>query len=134
MSDFPDYEVATPVLPGVDRPLTPPERGAKTAQMVLELIQLHPEMHNQQDWIIQPRDPRTTLCHSTLCVAGWAQWLHEGVVCDENADTAGARYLGLDEDDADLLFYSGNARALAALECVARGEKINWEVVYQNEQ
>jgi hypothetical protein len=127
MSDFlGNFEVETLVLPGVDRPLTPPEYGAKTAQMVLELIQLHPEMHNQRDWIIQPGDRRINFCHSTLCVAGWAQWLHEGVVCD-NADTAGARYLGLDEDDANLLFNSGNAPALAALECVARGEKINWE-------
>lgn len=125
-------------LPGVERPLTPPEYGAKTAQAVLELIRLHPRMFNMKEWIFSRFNLLdASQCGTTLCVAGWAQWLHEGRVVDEaynfegctrddEVDVKAAEYLGIDKQTAGELFYSDAETAVAALEYLARGELINW--------
>lgn len=119
-------------LPGVERPLTVPERGAKTAQAVLELIRLYPELHDQTEWVMTPEIAaryQSNKCGTTLCVAGWTQWLHEGRVTEDDADDRAAAYLELDHHNADALFYSNDEHAVRALEYVARGEQIDWDAV-----
>ena len=124
-------------LPGVERPLTPPEYGAKTAQAVLELIRLHPRMFNMREWIFSRFNLLdASQCGTTLCVAGWAQWLHEGRVIEngedfdltweDEVDVKAAEYLGIDRETAGELFYSDAETAVAALEYLARGEPIDW--------
>lgn len=119
---------------GIELPLTPPEPGPKTAQAVLELVRLYPEMHYQGAWFSRQSQPHTT-CKTTLCVAGWAQWLHEGLVRDDNdipgedVETKATQYLGLNDFNANRLFYATAEDAIRALEFVARGEEIDWDDV-----
>lgn len=118
---------------GVERPLTVPEYGAKTAQAVLDIIRLYPDKHDQTEWI-----GHSSWCGTTMCVAGWAQWLHEGTVravvhafsTHRDAEEASRDYLDLDEYDARKLFYDvTNDEAVAALEYLARGEEIDWDEI-----
>jgi len=148
-------------ISGFERPLTAPEYGAKTAQLVLEIIQLHPDMHDQQEFMYCTECDGSvsdcvctglggvalerSTCNTTLCIAGWTQFIHEGRVVDsctrcvvDNVHRglhtevihAAARYLGLSLGDADKLFYASNERAPVALGYVARGEPIDWDEVY----
>lgn len=123
------------LIPGIDRPVTPPEVGAKTAQAILDIVRLHPENHDQRDWVVENRVQANGMCNTTLCVAGWAQWLHEGNVCDAESGTrdvehAAAEYLDISFEDADYLFYHcTDAGAVAALEYLVRGEPIDWDAV-----
>lgn len=148
-------------IAGFERPLTTPEYGAKTAQLVLDIIQLYPDMHDQCEFVYctecldRVSDCTCTglggvalersTCNTTLCIAGWTQFIHEGRVNDnctlcaadeahagphDEVTAAAARYLGLTFEDADLLFYTSNERAPVALGYVARGEPIDWNEVY----
>lgn len=129
---------------GVEFPLTPPEPGPKTAQAVLEMVRLYPEMHFQGHWYSRYTGWRADenseyapVCKTTLCVAGWAQWLHEGTVNEDDTrdgtdvETKAAEYLGIKAFEANRLFYSGDAAAVAALEYLARGEEIDWDEVHR---
>jgi hypothetical protein len=119
-------------IPGIERPATRPEYGAKTAQAILDIVRLNPEFHDQHEWY-EEVNPNAPHCGTTMCVAGWAGWIHEGVVPDDDEtklEDRAAEYLGLDWGEADRLFYTmSEDAAVRALEYVARGEKINWLAV-----
>lgn len=111
----------------IERPIVLPAYGRETALAILNIIKVHPELHDQTEW------EAYSDCGTTRCIAGWAQWLHEGRVvdCDNSYDpndvvNAARRYLDISEDDADWLFYSTNdALAVRALELLAAGESIS---------
>ena len=151
-------------ISGFERPLTAPEYGAKTAQLVLDIIQLHPNMHDQHEFMYCTQCDGCVIdctctglggvalerstCNTTLCIAGWTQFIHEGRVVDTNCTrcavdethvgpcdeviSAARHYLGLSHEDADKLFYTSNERAPVALGYVARGEPIDWNEVYND--
>ncbi|GIG59668.1 hypothetical protein Lfu02_40400 [Longispora fulva] len=127
-----------------------PAPGQETARWVLEHIRQHPQTHDQGSWEVEGAPE----CGTTRCVAGWAAHAHglvhhhsdssvRGEVTGgqwEQIEYVAARLLGLrmqspDEDlmsasDGDLLFFhTTNAQAVHALEYLAKGDPIDWEVV-----
>lgn len=108
-----------------------PAIGQETAKLILDIIEATPESFDMSTW--EAHNPELK-CGTTRCVAGWAQFIHEGRVefdsgGDDNVEVRGARYLGINTRDADGLFYGGEERAKLALGYLARGEAINWDEV-----
>jgi hypothetical protein len=124
---------------GVVRPPAAPEYGAKTAQAVLDIIRLYPEAHDQKVFEVLDVQFLDSQCGTMRCVAGWAQWLHDGIVDTSRCsldnprwvvEVRAAEVLGLNDDDASMLFFSTDEeQAIAALEYVARGEPIDWDAI-----
>lgn len=108
------------------RPGTPPAYGPQTAQAVLDIIKAQPALHDQDVW------EDATPCGTVRCVAGWAQWIHEGLVVTplddgQDVEAAGRRYLDLNILDADKLFRRvGNDMAVLALEEIAASRPLDW--------
>lgn len=110
------------------------EKGAATAQAVLDFWDSNPGSHNQADWV------RSESCGTTRCAAGTALHLH-GVSDKEIQDLAGtinfgvlkaaAPLLGLGFHDAQQLFYKcGNASAREAMQWIALGKELDWETIH----
>lgn len=100
------------------------ERGQQTAQAVLDIIRQYPDSHDQDAWEIQKG------CGTSRCVAGWAQYLHEGQV-DSQVRHLAAIYLDLNNIDSWRLFMKcDNREAVHALEYVAKGDLIDWDAVF----
>lgn len=130
-----------------------PAFGQETAQWVLEAIEANPNLHDQSQW------ETVTECGTAMCVAGWAAWLHRGLleqkiqariipgcdcpICrdDQNIERArvytipevGQEVLGLNSLDASRLFHATNLRAVEALKFLAAGQPINWQEIYDSE-
>jgi len=115
----------------------------ETAQAVLEQIRTNPETYDQAEF--------ETACGTKRCVAGWAAHFHgykvrvskyfhsqqwyspAGDAVD--IEMVGARVLGLRPfDDEELFYETDNAQAVHALEFLARGEDIDWDAVYYEEE
>lgn len=102
-----------------------PAPGQETAQAVLDIIRLNPELHDQKEWRGEKE------CGTTHCVGGWAQALHWNQWSSRFVAERGRQALELDKADAYRLFYStDNPEALHALEYLAKGEQIDWEAVF----
>lgn len=106
-------------------------RNVGLAREILEQIEAHPEMHDQE--FVE----RETACGTTRCIAGWALYLRGwgpmkteqaaaellGITCDR-ADSQS--WLGT---DADALFYEfDNDRAVRKLRAFAEGRD-DWAAV-----
>lgn len=106
------------------------EKGAATAQAVLDFWDSNPGSHNQADWV------RSESCGTTRCAAGTALHLHG--VSDEEIQGgstrilyAAAPLLGLSFHDAQQLFYvCGNAAAREAMQWIALGKELDWETIH----
>lgn len=118
-------------------PVVRPAYGAETARVVLNIVREFPEHHLQNFFQIEEiqrfgryrRHATTEKCGTTRCIAGWAQYVHEGIV-DSHVEAKAAEYLGLNTGDSEALFFTLNeAKAVAALEYVARGEEIDWNAL-----
>jgi hypothetical protein len=110
------------------RPAVPPAYGPPTAAVVLNIVETFPDLHNQEGW------EEGSNCKTTRCVAGWAQWLHQGRVNTVDVEHFGAQALGLDEYDAARLFYdTDNAQAVAVLRKIVASEPIDWHAIWDEE-
>ena len=113
----------------------------KQAEAVLDVIERNPEKHDQGVWGEQ------NACGTTACVAGHIALLNDDaqyilnhanrMILMLNPGTvqrgfewyAGEK-LGLEDDDAYLLFYkTNNEQAKEALKYLAKGESIPWDIV-----
>lgn len=130
-------------------PAVTPAYGQETAQLVLDIVRTFPERHAQHDWIADPAQETVASweqaqeCGATACIAGWAAWIHRApleiwITADPEKENEyvefmyyfGATVLGLNEADAEQLFYrTNNEQAVRALEYIAKGELIDWDVV-----
>lgn len=127
--------------------------GQETAQWVLDVIRMNPELHNQASWWGATREESYQSegfysCGTTHCVAGWAAFAHMEMVTKEFAHWVnyleeealghlvpeiGALVLGLGKDDAGRLFLqTTDSQAVHALEYLAKGEDIDWAAVNAN--
>ena len=117
------------------------------AQIVLDHIEQHPNLHEQVSWAGK------SACGTTGCVAGWTVMLCDGWKYDEmwglvdaEGNTARNAYvfreatasLGLEEEEARELFSLKNKEtAREALRYIAHGKQIDWEKIaseYDTEQ
>lgn len=100
-----------------------------TAQLILDQITEYPETHDQDDFedVSEFRN-----CATKRCVAGWAVHFNGYKVTNVvNFDTydavadLGRQLLGLDQDEAEWLFYrASNETAAEAVRQLAAGEKV----------
>jgi hypothetical protein len=107
-------------------PASKPAYGKETAQVVLDIIRLNPEHHNQANWV--------SYCGTTRCIAGWVAYIQPELLEGLNGRAgryfvAGMKGLGIDLTTANHLFGSLNDRAIHALEYLAKGEPIDWQAV-----
>lgn len=124
--------------------------GQETAQWVLDVIRMNPELHRQDTWFAGETADSFYSCGTAHCVAGWAAFAHQDILQKEVehamffnsmmhgalADAipeAGVVALGLDSRDAERLFWRvSNNEAVHALEYLAKGEDIDWAAVSAN--
>jgi hypothetical protein len=115
-------------------PTVKPAYGAETARVVLNIIELFPDLHNQDSFEFV----NEWSCGTQRCVAGWAQWVHDGVVdCRDDpeddldrwiVEVRAAEVLRISSDDARYLFYeTTNDGAVAALRQLAAGNDVDWK-------
>lgn len=118
-------------------PVVRPAYGAETARVVLNIVKEFPQHHLQNFFEIEEiqrfgryrRHTTPDKCGTTRCIAGWAQYVHEGIV-DSSVEAKAALFLGLDGEDSEALFFTLNeAKAVAALGYVARGADIDWNTL-----
>lgn len=106
----------------------------KMAKRVLGYIKAFPEKHNQNSWVSSPASVRATksVCNTTLCAAGTAVFLHDGVQSIINSLDLNSGFklperarelLGLTPNEADALFYSNNKSARRLLKAIAKGNQ-----------
>lgn len=101
------------------------------ALAILDQVRMHPETHDQNSWHGGnfPPDPSGQACGTTHCVAGWAEVLMGKRITWEPTKFAQAA-LGLGDTDAYRLFYgTTEPEAVHALEYLAKGDRIDWEIV-----
>lgn len=130
------------------------EETKQHAQEVLDYILEHPKQHNQKQWWDTKNLPlfptvefvEENICNTTMCAAGTSVFLKQGVQglikCDTDVDTfifVGAKNLGLDEDEAQLLFLDtamlddlsiSNETAVNMLRAVASGDADKFEEAF----
>lgn len=102
-------------------------RGKELAQKILDQITEHPETHDQDTW-----ENVFGECGTTYCIAGWAVAFNARSTEDRSTyqarilladelgltahwSTLGQELLGLDDQEAEDLFYSGTEEAPAML-------------------
>ena len=122
--------------------------NAANAQVLVDYFEAHPERHRQIKWVAQNGDDvmrvddvEKNFCGTTMCIAGAAAYFmsdtatfKELVEGDESWARVGGRILGLDEDEAEKLFYNlDNASALDMLRAVAADDMPKFERIYRNE-
>lgn len=113
----------------------------KTAQDIVDYIEAHPDQHEQTTfWSAQgvrPEGASDNICDTTMCIAGTAVLLTEGLgtmielrdggSADE-WEAKGAHALGLDEHEALRLFYTmDNDAAVEAVRAVANGDQVKFQ-------
>lgn len=111
------------------------------AQKVLKQITGHPETFDMDSW--GSRQETESECRTTCCIAGWAglfthqlEFNKHGVLSITSPKympgdfvAVGADALGMDYNEADLLFHLSNDAALKCLEYLADGEEIDWTAI-----
>lgn len=123
--------------------------GQDTATAVVEAIRANPRHHDQSDWAKPDREPEETSCGTKRCIAGWTMHVHSfsDTVINEMGGTLGlngvfppvaaaaANLLGIDDEDAYILFYfTNNEDALTATEWLACGKRLNWDEILGEDQ
>jgi hypothetical protein len=106
-----------------------PAPGQETAQLVLDIVRIFSEHHDQNSWEGEGS------CGTTRCVAGWVQIVQGQNVSPGNTTSflRGRDGLRISIIDAIRLFHgTDDEEAVAALEYLAKGEEINWDEVYKN--
>lgn len=121
--------------------------GKDTAQWVLDVIRVKPELHRQDIWWSGETADDFYSCGTPHCVAGWAAFAHQDILQQEiehfmpsNNTVRGALMdaipdaallaLEITQDDAERLFWkTSNDQALHAMEYLAKGEAIDWAAV-----
>lgn len=111
------------------------------AQEILDYLRANPEKHNQNSWVDtgledEYGDPIRVVtdqnfCGTTMCVAGTSVWLKGGInrlndygCYGSRFDNEGSYNLGLNENEANALFYeANNSEALELLIAVAAGDE-----------
>lgn len=111
-----------------------PARGQETAKAVLDIIRMNPEQHDQSSWEWKDREDE---CGTTRCVAGWAAHLHGYNVRNALVNTGmvrlGCKLLDIDTITGTQLFSgTSDKEAVHALEYLAKGDSIDWKVVYED--
>lgn len=124
-------------------PAVKPAYGAETARVVLDIVRQFPERHLQRFFEATPGDlqvhsavydsmgatnPTIGKCGTTRCVAGWTMMVHRGAWNGDEFEAA--RMLGITNYlDADHLFFGcmNEDKAVAALEYLAKGDRIDWD-------
>lgn len=119
------------------------------ATEIQDYLTRYPDRHDQNSWVSVPYSDDTEnvaneikalasskpLCNSTMCVAGTAVFLttpakeFKKLVLNDEEDfyeTRGAELLGLDDNEAANIFFSGNGKALALLDCIAKGDEVRF--------
>jgi hypothetical protein len=126
---------------------TPETRELATG--VLEYLRQHPEKHCQASFVgvdddgeIMDATTRITennFCDTTLCVAGTAVFLAQGLeglnrhIVNGQWDETAAPLLGLNDEEASILFYTmSDETALEMLEAVANGDEVRFHEVYED--
>ncbi len=82
-------------------------------EQVMTHINDHPDVHDQENWVINPDqyDPSNIEnCGTAACFAGWACLLSGHTSKTVDVESKAVELLGLDWDDAAVLFYSENTR------------------------
>ena len=102
------------------------------ATAVLDYIAAHPEKHDQREFISDP--DHKTGCGTTMCIAGTANWLTNGVrALAIDSEEEARKLLGLSFGEAEAVFYEmSNKRALAKVRKIAAGEQFDTEDFYTN--
>lgn len=108
-------------------PATPPAYGQETAQLILDIIRNFPELHDQS--IYGPSGNSYGTAH---CIAGWARVIHGNQLPWNTTRRVGEISLGITPLDEIWLFSAmiREARAVHALEYLAKGERIDWAAVW----
>lgn len=118
--------------------------GQDTATAVLEAIRRNPHSHDQANWVRHDGEPEETSCGTKRCIAGWTlhahgyndlsiKWMGGGPLEDNGLPrvaTVAAELLGIDHEDAYILFYfAPNEKALIATEWLACGKRLDWDEI-----
>lgn len=108
------------------------EETKKAAQDVLDYIVENPGRHDQRYFVADGSSFQfdDNVCGTTMCIAGTAVFVTEGVnvlrECTFGAldfEIEGARILGLDWDEANMLFYTmDNNVAVDMTNAIAQGD------------
>lgn len=118
-------------------PVVRPAYGAETARVVLNIVKEFPQHHLQNffeigeaaRWPGRAGGKIAEKCGTTRCIAGWTQYVHDGIV-NHDVEAKAAEYLALDTENSEALFFTMNeAKAIDALGYVARGDDIDWEAL-----
>jgi hypothetical protein len=110
-------------------PLAPEQSAMRKA--VLKQIEYDPKSFNMGSWQSVPTITETS-CHTTRCLAGWAEFLATGKVqtgedfSDKFHERIGIELLGLTSDeyyrgDGGALFFAGHEEALERMRKIADG-------------
>lgn len=103
------------------------ENTKRVAQEALDYILMHPEKHDQDDWISSKE-----MCDTQMCVAGTVMFNEVGILkawdIFKNSESKGVQLasdlLGLDDEEASRLFYCfDKERALDKLNALAQGDE-----------
>lgn len=104
------------------------------ARQIWDHISAHPEEHDQRWWKANhDLHLAPERCGTTRCIAGWAVYFTQG--CDTVMTVYGylkdgSKLLGLSIYDAHLLFlHTDDRQAVEALECVVKGDTIDWVAI-----
>lgn len=100
------------------------------AQQVGNFIEAHPEAHDQDSWIYEDS---STVCGTTMCIAGTAAFLVNGLDFKATLDAVrnhggweqyGSELLGLDSEEAEVVFYAENDAAKKYIKRIAKGRQV----------
>jgi hypothetical protein len=109
------------------------EQTRARAQEVLDYIHEHPERHDQNHWI---KDPDSTGCGTSMCVAGTATWLEHGSKAIHlDSEIEASKLFGLSYWECQVLFYDmDKERAVQKLKKVVVGEEFSKEDFYTQDK
>lgn len=110
------------------------ELAAEVWQYLVE----HPESHDQGKWFEVNNEPlydvvvEPNICGTTMCVSGTAVWIKNDYKIPREVRWShdGAEALGLDEDEAEWLFYDADKEeAVAATLAIANGDQQTFDTL-----
>ncbi len=90
-----------------------PELNKPLLEKVMTHINDHPDVHDQEVWTVNPDyyDPSNIEnCGTAACFAGWTCLLSGYTSRDVEVESKAVELLGIEWDDAGVLFHSDNTR------------------------
>ena len=109
------------------------KRNVELLQATMQQIIDHPEQHDQYRFVDM------NICGTTACFAGWAAllsgWSIARIRRVDSMYDAGAKLLGLTDDEASILFYGSNTRPVLELmvKDLINGDKLRFPRHYEDE-